>query len=135
LPAAVPRLKAFAARLEAVGVQPEFRKTMILRWGPEGQPDWNLGTVTTAGKVWTDNLSFQCDHVGLSSFGHAYLERLASSVPEAFVKPTPKQHFGYVASKKTGTYVTIEELLAHEDEWFAAIAEFMASATDALKEQ
>ena len=34
-----------------------------------------------------------------------------------------------------GTYVTIDQLLAHEDEWYAAIEDFMAKVTDALKDQ
>jgi hypothetical protein len=39
----------------------------------------------------------------------------------------------YVA--KGSTYITIDELLAHADGWRAVIQEFMAGASDALKDQ
>jgi len=48
---------------------------------------------------------------------------------KAHTKPTS----WYVA--KGGTYITIDALLAHEDGWLAAIQEFMAAVTDALKDQ
>jgi hypothetical protein len=54
-------------------------------------------------------------------------------VPGAHVKEHVKATSWYVA--KGGTYVTIDELLAHEEGWLAAIQEFIASATDALKDQ
>ena len=36
---------------------------------------------------------------------------------------------------KGNTYITIDELFAHADGWIAAIQEFMAAASDALKAQ
>jgi hypothetical protein len=106
---------------------------MILRWRPDEQRAWNLGSITTSGKVWTDYLNGQADAVGLLDLSHAYLNRVASVVPGAHVKEYLKPTSRYVA--KGGTYVTIDELLAHEDGWLAAIQEFMASATHALKDQ
>jgi hypothetical protein len=133
-PTVVPRLKAFTARLETIGVGTEFGKgSMILRWRPDEQRAWNLGSITTSGKVWTDYLNGQADAVGLLDLSHAYLNRVASVVPGAHVKEYLKPTSRYVA--KGGTYVTIDELLAHEDGWLAAIQEFMASATHALKDQ
>jgi hypothetical protein len=105
---------------------------MILRWRPDEKP-WNLGTILTSGKVWTEVLNGQADAVGLLHLNHAYLKRLASLVPDACVKEHPRPTSWFVA--KAGTYVTIDELLAHEDGWLTAIQEFMAASTDALKDQ
>ena len=106
---------------------------MILRWRPDEKRAWNLGSITTSGKVWTELLNAQADAVGLLNLSHAYLKRLAVAVPGATVKEHSKPTSWYVA--KGGTYVTIDELLAHADEWRAAIHEFIAAASNALKDQ
>jgi hypothetical protein len=133
-PAVVPKLKAFTNRLEATGIAIEFGKdSMILRWRPDENHAWNLGTIMTSGKVWTDVLNGQADAVGLLNLSHAYLKRLASLVPGAYVKESTKPTSWYVA--KGVTYITIDTLLDHEDGWLAAIREFMAAASDAIKDQ
>jgi hypothetical protein len=91
-----------------------------------------LEKFTTSGKVWTELLNAQADSVGLLNLSHAYLKRVAAAVPGAFVKEHAKPTSWYVA--KGGTYVTIDELLAHAHEWRGAIQEFIAAASNALKE-
>lgn len=133
-PAVVTRLKAFTTQLEPLGISTEFGKgSLILRWRPDEKRAWNLGSVTTSGKVWTELLNGQADAVGLLSLSHGYLTRLAALVPGAYVKEHSKPTSWYVA--KGGTYITIDELLAHADGWSAAIQEFTASASDALKDR
>jgi hypothetical protein len=90
--------------------------------------------ITTKGAVWTDQLNGQADSVGHLDLSHTYLEQLASFVPNTHVKEFPIQTSWYLA-KKGGTAPTIDQLLAHEDDWLAAIQGFMAAATDALKDQ
>jgi hypothetical protein len=133
-PAVIPRLKEFTTQLEPLGVGTEFGKgSMILRWRPDEKRAWNLGSITTSGKVWTDILNAQADSVGLLELSHAYLKRIAASVPGAHVKEHAKPTSWYVA--KGGTYVTIDALLAHADQWRAAIQEFTAAVSKALKDQ
>jgi hypothetical protein len=130
-PQAVPKLRAFAARLEAIGLEIDFGKdSLILRGRNQGRTPWNLATITTSGKVWTDLLNGQANAVGLLHLSHAYLKQVADAVPGAIVKHNPKETAWYVA--KNGTYIMIDELLAHEDEWLAAIQAFMLAATNAL---
>jgi hypothetical protein len=74
----VPRLKRFITRLEAIGIAIEFGKgSMILRCPrPDEKKPWNLGTILTSGKVWTEMLNGQADAVGLLHLSHDYLGRL-----------------------------------------------------------
>jgi hypothetical protein len=134
-PGIVPQLKAFTTRLEALGNTIEFgRGSMIIRSPrPDEKKPWNVGSITTSGKVWTELLNGQADAVGLLSLSHAYLKRLATLVPGAFVKETPSKLGWYVA--KGGTYITIADLLTNEDGWIDAIGEFTHSAEDALNRQ
>jgi len=132
-PTAVPRLKKFTAELEPNGITTEFGKgSLILRWHPDERRAWNLGTVTTSGKVWTEPLNGQADAVGLLHLSHKYLKRLAALVPDAYIKEHAKPTSWYVA--KGHTYVTIDDLLAHTDGWYDAIQEFTTAVLDALKD-
>ncbi len=75
----------------------------------------------------------QADAVGLLDLSHAYLKRIAAFVSGAYVKEHAKPTSWYVA--KDGTYVTIDALLAHAEDWRVAIEEFTAAASKALKDQ
>ncbi len=133
-PASAPQLKTFAARLETMNVSTEFGKgSLILRWRPDEKRAWNLGSITTSGKVWTELLNGQADAVGLLNLSHAYLKRLAGFVNGAYVKEGAKPTSSYVA--KNGTYITVDELLTHADGWYMAIQEFISAVDNALKEQ
>jgi hypothetical protein len=133
-PGVVPQLKAFTERLEEIGVGVEFsNSSIVFRWRPDEGRSWNLATIPTWGVVWADYLNMAADAVGLINLSHTYLKRLASLVPGAYVKETPKPTGWYV--RKGETNVTIDELLAHEDGWLAAMQEFMTAASDALKDQ
>jgi hypothetical protein len=132
-PTVVARLKAFTSRLEEIDVRIRFgTKSMILGWQFDEKP-WNLGTIFTSGTVRTEMVNWQADAVGLLKLSHACLKRVASLVPGAYVKEAGKPQSWFVA--KGGTWITIDELLAHEDGWLAAMQEFMAAVTDALKDQ
>lgn len=133
-PDVVPHLKQFMVALEPTGVATEFGKgSMILRWRPDETRAWNLGAITTTGKVWTDYLNAQANEVGLLALSQAYLKQLASAVPGAYVKEGEKPTSSYVA--KGRSYVTIDELISHSEEWLAAIQEFTTAVSFALKDQ
>jgi hypothetical protein len=134
-PTVIPRLMEFTRQLEPLGVTTDFGKdSMILRWRPDEKRAWNLGTIRTVGKVETDWLNQQTDLVGLLELSHAYLRRIADSVPGAYVKEHDRRTSWYVA-KKGGTYVTIDALMAHADDWLIAIRDFTVAALKALKDQ
>jgi hypothetical protein len=128
----IPQLKAFVNRLATLGVVPEFGKgSMKLRWRQDEDHGWNLGSILTSGKVWTEQINSTADSIGRIDLSHAYLRELAAAIPNASVRESPKQTNWFVA--KSGTYVTINELLNQQDAWEAAIKRFMTAAIEALK--
>lgn len=125
------RLKAFMAKLESLNVYAEFgTSSLILRWRLNEDIAWNLASVTTSARVWTELLNAQADRAGLLHLSHQYLERLAASVPGATVKQGSKPTSSYVA--KAGTYIMIDDLLAHQEAWYQAIVDFTTAASAAL---
>lgn len=127
-------LKSFMTRLESVRVTADFGKDSLILRGRTGEDrTWNLGTITTTGRIWTDFLNMQASSVNLIELSHAYIYRLAELVPGASVKATPgKPTSRYVV--KNGSAITIDELLAHEDGWIKAISEFLDDMAKALAE-
>lgn len=128
------KLRAFVERISMLGVVKDFGKaSMILRWRPDESHIWSLCAILTDGKVWTEFIHAQADTVGLIELSHAYVRRLASAVPGAYVKESGKATSWHV--DKNGTYISIDDLLAHADGWYAAIEEFTTAVTEALKSQ
>lgn len=126
------KLKKLLENLAPLGVTTDFgSKSMILRWRPDETRAWNLASIITDGKVWTDVIHAQTDSVGLLDLSHRYVKEIASKIPGAYVKDTSPVAWHV---DKDGTYIRINEILAHPDEFVAAIRSFTSKAAEALKE-
>jgi hypothetical protein len=134
LPGTIEQLKGFVGKLDALDVKTDFGKTsMMLKWRAEDQSVWNLGTIQTNGKVWTEMINIPAEAAGLLKLSHGYLEQLATAIAGADVKQHIRPHSWFV--RKNGTYVTIDELLKSEDAWLAAITSFVKAVSAALRDQ
>ncbi|MFC5066554.1 hypothetical protein [Flaviflagellibacter deserti] len=67
-------LKTFLAELEPLGVRPEFRKSLVLRWDPPEGKSINLGYIMQDGQIWTDATSWTSPSL---SIAQRYVEVLA----------------------------------------------------------
>jgi hypothetical protein len=116
-------------------VKPEFgTDSMILRWRPDDTRNWNLGYITTAGKVFTDILGAQAYEAGLLDAQKRYVENLAALVPGTVTKPSEKQ--GAWGAYNDDGVITIDTMLAdelRENGWLDAIAEFQRTVTKRLQ--
>jgi hypothetical protein len=70
------KLRAFLANVERLGVYPDFRKSLILRWEAPNGTTISLGNIYRDGQVWTAdvNLSSPID------LAHRYNEELAEAI-------------------------------------------------------
>jgi hypothetical protein len=50
------KLKAFLAALSPLGVTPDFRRTLILRYDTPDGKSVNLGYIDRRGQIWTDGI-------------------------------------------------------------------------------
>jgi hypothetical protein len=133
-PEAPEKLRKFVERLESLDITTDFGKnSLILHWRPDEQRTWNLGTIFADGRVFTGMINDQANAVGLIDLSHAYLEHVAELVPGADVKKLPKNTSWYV--RMNDTYISIDELLLHQEGWLAAIREFTDAARAALRDQ
>jgi hypothetical protein len=73
-PALPDKLKDFIAKIEPLGVYPDFQRSLNLKWDPpEGKPI-NLGYIKRSGEVWTDAANW---FVADKALSHGYVEDLA----------------------------------------------------------
>ena len=67
-------LKDFIGRLSALGVYPEFKRSLIFRWDTPSGETVNLGYIMKSGQLWTDAVGWSG---GDPSMVRTYLEDLA----------------------------------------------------------
>jgi hypothetical protein len=125
------RLRVFLKQLEPIGVTPEFKKSLILRWQAPDGTGLNLGYIMTDGQTWTDAVNWHGRALGVLEVTHDYVRDLAEAI-QGEVKAMPRNDdHRYVALK--GRAPRIEELLNHQDAWIRAIERLGQRVTKSLE--
>jgi len=130
LDASLPdKLQSFLGTIEELGVTPEFKRSLILRWTtPEGQPI-NLGYIERNGKVWTNDVHNKLP----GSITVPYVRELASALG-ASTQISPTSGKPNLATE-TGGGVLITEVADRLDRWkdcIATLIECVRNSPDAL---
>jgi hypothetical protein len=130
--AALPaRLKAFFAEAEGLGVFPDVKRTLSVKWrSPEGR-EFLLGMVDREGGMGTDSAHSAAQAIGRIDLSHAYQDRLAALVPGAAVRKTPKDIGWRVVVGDRN--LPVAALLDHQDGWLAAIADYVQALWQAME--
>ena len=113
------KIKILLDELEPLGVYPEYKKSLILRWGSPSGETANLGYIFKNGKVWTDAVA---SSLGNSQAAMDYLESMAGSF-ECEIGDMS----GQPLLKKNGTAPSITELVKSPDKWAKAVMTLKAS--------
>lgn len=115
-------VRSFLDNIASLGIYPEFRKSLVLRW--EAATDFILspGYIETSGRVWLSNGWNSANRLGNIAAGDRYLERVASIVGGT-VRRYEKNWPDVIGPD--GRAVDVRELLRHADAWREAIAALM----------
>jgi hypothetical protein len=119
------RIRAFLARIEPLGVAPEFRRTMILRWQAVDGTRVNVGYVNTSGKVWTDAATWSGTARAYLDLTQAYVRELAVLVSGEIRRASSDPEVISVAVN--GTAPGIDLMLQNQDGWVTAIEKLAAA--------
>ena len=125
-PGVPAQLKSFIEGLSELGISPEFRRSLVLRWQPSPDVVGSLGYIETTGKVWTGDACGTAKRLKHPPAGENYLQALARAVGGTI------RHNHVLGSD--GRIVDVAALLAHDDAWKQAIAQFV-SATKPTADQ
>jgi hypothetical protein len=69
-------LERFMSDLAAVGVYPEYKRSLNLKWDPPSGKPINLGYIMRDGQVWTEATNWAAPH----EISHAYEEEVANAL-------------------------------------------------------
>ncbi|PCJ61499.1 MAG: hypothetical protein COA65_00625 [Rhodospirillaceae bacterium] len=108
-------LKAFVDKLSALGVYPEFQRSLNLKWDPPSGKPINLGYIKRTGQLWTDAASWSLSDKKLA---RSYIEDLAE-IFGGEIMYIGKDKIPYVAVE--GHAPRIETLVDKLDVWHGAI--------------
>jgi hypothetical protein len=127
-PSLPERLRGFLGRLESLGVAPEVKRSLILRWTARDETPFNLGYIMTNGDVWTDAVNWKAKDAGMLDLSHDYVTQLARAI-DGEVNPGQRGDW-YVV--RNGKSPKIDDLLRRQDAWIAAVESFTSRANDRL---
>jgi hypothetical protein len=125
------RLRVFIEQLEAIGVTPEFKKSLILRWRAPDGTSLNVGYVMKDGQTWTEAVNWRGRELGVLDITHDYIRDLADAIGGEIKATSSNDDYRYVALR--GHAPKIEKLLEHEDAWARAIDRLGQRVTERLE--
>jgi hypothetical protein len=125
------RLRVFLKRLEPIGVTPEFRKSLILRWRAPDGTSLNVGYIMTDGQTWTDAVNSRGRELGILDITHDYVRDLAEAIQGETKAMPSNDDYRYVTLK--GHVPKIDGLLQHEDARVRAIERLAERVTGSLE--
>jgi hypothetical protein len=130
-PGVGPRIRHFLDDVADLGITPEFRRSLTLRWRPSPDAIGSAGSIDTNGKVWLVFAAQQATALGCPGAGNRYLEDVAAAIGgtvKHYAKGT-REAFG-----PDGRAMDVEALLNVQDRWKAAIARLIADTTASSSE-
>ncbi len=113
------KLQKFVERLEPLGVLPDLRRAMSLKWQRPDGNSFNLASITSNEEVRTDLLEWAADTPEEKSVCRSYVQVLAAAIDGNVIK---NDEAWFVS--KDGNPPTIVMLLETQDQWLAAIEAF-----------
>ena len=116
------QLRQFLADVSALGVVPEFRKSLVLRWNASPDFDASPGYIGSDGFVWLSNGWNSAKRLGRPQAGEDYLRSVASIVGGHVRRP--EKNWPDVTGPN-GRQVELSELLKTPEKWKAAIAQLI----------
>ena len=121
-PGLAAQLRAFLADISNLGIVPEFRKSLVLRWGASPDFDASPGYIGKDGFVWLSSGWNSAKRLGRPQAGEDYLESVAKIVGGHVRRP--EKNWPDVTGPN-GRQVELSELLKAPEKWKAAIAQLI----------
>ena len=116
------KLRAFLTDVSDLGVMPEFRKSLVLRWDASPDFDASPGYIGTDGFVWLGSGWGSAKRLGRPQAGEKYLESVARVVGGHIRRP--EKSWPDVTGPNN-RQVELAELLKTPEKWKAAIAQLI----------
>jgi len=113
------QLRAFLSDVGELGVVPEFRNSLVLRWNASPDFDASPGFIDTGGLVWLGSGWNSARRLGHPEAGETYLSTVADIVGGQVRRPEKNWPD---ATGPNGRQIELADLLKAPERWKAAIA-------------
>lgn len=113
-------LRAFIARLEPLGVYPEYMRSLNLKWDIPDERPFNFGYIKRSGHLWTDASNW----FGRKEIGHQYNESLAAAFG---MNIDTESKTGWKIMTPDGHMPRIDEIVPNLDAWYGIIERFIGT--------
>ncbi len=131
-PTAPARAQAFLEELQPLGVYPDIRRTLNLKWRGSSGTEFSLGAIDLEGRLQSDYVNWAADSIGRVDLAHRYQDALAALLPGTSVRQTAKPT-GWRLVGTDGRNPPIGSLLDHKDGWLTAIADYLHGLDEAIE--
>lgn len=119
-------IRSFLADVADLGIVPEFRKSLILRWGASPDVSASAGYIDTSGKVWLSSGWNTANRLGNPAAGERYLASVAAIV-NGVVKRYEKNWPDVVGADGHGTDAyDLLKAVERRNAWKAAISQLIS---------
>jgi hypothetical protein len=122
-PELTPALKAFAMTLPDIGVAPDYRKSLVLRWSASPDVTGSAGYIDAYGTVWFGDACGSATRLGMPEAGERYLAMLATAIGGTIRRH--EKSFPDILGPD-GRTADIATMLAVQTLWRDAIAQLVA---------
>ncbi len=129
-PALPGEIRAFLELVEPLGVRPEFRRSMILRWRAIDGTAFNIGYIMINGEVWTDMINTVSIDPRVHAATGNYLAELATAIGGSVKAIQNNELKNYIAIDNKALQIT--QLLKYGDEWAVRIQELSQAVNEIL---
>lgn len=128
-PGLLSRLRPFLNSLEKIGISPEYKRSINLRWRPTPEISGSLGFVDVDGRVWLSGAWGTANRLGRPGVGDRYLEDVAE-ITGCRVRQYDKTWPDVVTVE--GKALNADVLLSVGAQWKEAMRRFIAELQPAV---
>jgi len=123
-------IRAFLAQASEIGIVPEYRRSLLLRWKPSPDSTASAGMLDTAGKVWLSNAWPTANNLGRQYAFERYMAAVAD-----LVGGSVKTYTGSAPEVMgmDGKGVDALALLQRGEAWLAAISALIEETKQAVE--
>lgn len=125
-------LKRFLIRLENIGITYDIKRTLVLRYSPDGETEFGLGYFTTKGQYDSRNATWKLDQIGHLDVGVKFVKNLTEIFPNASIREFDTSSSKVLTIK--GNPPLISDLAAHEQEFYGALERFIFAIREIIKQ-
>jgi len=118
-PGASMRLQRLVNSLSGVGIAPEFKRTLVLRWRPSEDRLASAGYIERSGAVWLGDGYHSAKNLGFPDAGDGYVNAIAEALGG---KVNRSERGSVTVLGPDGRVADVEALVAIGDVWKREIA-------------